>query len=297
MSKEIIEQVAAIAGQLEEQLKYYREMGVSDIGGAKGRLEPAPVADSWAGGALEAAAGDPPADPAATGSASSSARGEKAMPKKKDDAGQSSLFGELFAAPEPSGASLPVLQPQDATLEAIREDIGECTRCKLHLHRTNIVYGEGNPQAELVFIGEGPGADEDATGRPFVGRAGQLLDKIIAAIGLKRDECYIANVVKCRPPGNRTPERDEVATCEQFLFRQIAFIRPKVIVALGSPAFQCLLRTKETISRSRGQWREWNGIKIMPTFHPAYLLRSPEKKREVWEDMKKVRDYLNSPEG
>ena len=148
--------------------------------------------------------------------------------------------------------------------------------------------------ADRIFIfGEGPGADEDATGRPFVGRAGQLLDKIIDAIGLKREDTYIANVVKCRPPGNRTPERDETATCEQFLFRQLAFIQPKVIVALGSPAFQCLLRTKETITRARGEWREWNGIKVMPTFHPAYLLRSPEKKREAWEDMKTVRDYLN----
>ena len=146
------------------------------------------------------------------------------------------------------------------------------------------------PKCELL---EAPGADEDATGRPFVGRAGQLLDKIIAAIGLKRDECYIANVVKCRPPGNRTPERDETATCEQFLFRQLALIKPQVIVALGSPAFQCLLRTKDTITRSRGEWREWNGIKVMPTFHPAYLLRDPSKKKETWEDLKKVRDYLD----
>jgi uracil-DNA glycosylase family 4 len=145
-----------------------------------------------------------------------------------------------------------------------------------------------------VFVGEGPGADEDASGRPFVGRAGQLLDKIIVAIGLKREEVYIANIVKCRPPGNRTPERDEVETCEPFLLRQLAFIRPDVIVALGSPAFQCLLRTREPITRARGEWREWNGIKVMPTFHPAFLLRSPDKKREVWEDMKKVRDYLNT---
>jgi uracil-DNA glycosylase len=282
MSNEIVEQIAAIAAQLEEQLKFYREMGVADIGGATGSSKVAPVATS---GAEQVA--EPPA---------SNARDEEAMPKKKDQPGQSSLFGDLLADAEPtsSAAPLPVIQPQDASLEAIREDIGECTRCKLHLHRTNIVFGEGNPQADLVFIGEGPGADEDATGRPFVGRAGQLLEKIIGAIGMKREDCYISNVVKCRPPGNRTPERDEVATCEQFLFRQLAFIRPKVIVALGSPAFQCLLRTKETISKSRGQWREWNGIKIMPTFHPAYLLRTPEKKREVWEDMKKVRDYLNS---
>jgi DNA polymerase len=287
MSKEITELAAAIAGQLEEQLKFYREMGVADIGGAARGLKPATGADPVA---------EPAEDVAAAVGAPLILRSEESMPKKRDSAGQSSLFGELFGEAEasPAASSLPVIQPQDATLEAIREDIGECTRCKLHLHRTNIVFGEGDPRSDLVFIGEGPGADEDATGRPFVGRAGQLLDKIIAAIGMKREQCYIANIVKCRPPGNRTPERDETSTCEQFLFRQLAFIRPKVIVALGSPAFQCLLRTKETISKSRGQWREWNGIKIMPTFHPAYLLRTPEKKREVWDDMKKVRDYLNS---
>jgi DNA polymerase len=144
-----------------------------------------------------------------------------------------------------------------------------------------------------MFIGEGPGADEDATGRPFVGRAGQLLDKIISAIGMKREEVYIANVVKCRPPGNRTPEREEVSTCEPFLYRQIAVIRPKVIVTLGSPAFQCVLRSRDSVSRVRGEWRELDGIAVMPTFHPAYLLRSPDKKREVWEDMKKVRKYLD----
>ena len=224
------------------------------------------------------------------------------MPKKKEPieapAAQSGLFGDITPEPvaskKPSG--LPVLDnyPIDATLEAIRADIGDCTRCKLHEHRTKIVFGEGNPKAELIFVGEGPGADEDVTGRPFVGRAGQLLDKIIAAIGRKREDVYIANVVKCRPPLNRTPEKDETDTCEQFLFRQIKLISPKVIVALGSPAFQCLFRTKETITRARGEFRDWNGIQVMPTFHPAYLLRSPDKKREAWEDMKKVRDYLNS---
>src|SRR5581483_5891612 len=221
---------------------------------------------------------------------------QEPMPKKKDAPGQAALFGDLEPTDEtaPKARSLAVIHSQDPSLEAIRADIGECTRCKLHEHRTHIVFGEGDAQARLVFVGEGPGGDEDATGRPFVGRAGQLLDKIIAAIGLKREQCYIANVVKCRPPGNRTPERDEIATCEQFLFRQLAFIKPQVIVALGSPAFHCLLRTKETITRARGEWREWNGIKVMPTFHPAYLLRSPDKKREAWEDMKKVRDYLST---
>lgn len=291
MSKEIIEEISDIARQLEEHLKFYREIGVTDIGGAARPSEQAPGAVS------EAVAHAESQQPAAT-RAQVQIHNEESMPKKKEQVDQAGLFGDIFtdegAKPATKSVALPLLHSQDVSLEAIREDIGECTRCKLHEHRTKIVYGEGNPHAKLVFIGEGPGADEDATGRPFVGRAGQLLDKIIAAIGLKRDNVYIANVVKCRPPGNRTPERDEVATCEQFLFRQLAFIQPEVIVALGSPAFQCLLRTKETITRSRGEWRDWNGIKVMPTFHPAYLLRSPEKKRETWDDMKKVRDYLSS---
>ena len=288
MPKEIIEEISNIARQIEEQLKFYCEIGVTDIGGAARSSEQAP-------GAVFVAHAEPE-QPVAR--AQVQTLDEESMPKKKERVDQAGLFGDIFtdegAKPASSGVALPLLHSQDVSLEAIREDIGECTRCKLHEHRTKIVYGEGNPQAKLVFIGEGPGADEDATGRPFVGRAGQLLDKIIAAIGLKRDDVYIANVVKCRPPGNRTPERDEVATCEQFLFRQLAFIQPRVIVALGSPAFQCLLRTKETITRARGDWRDWNGIKVMPTFHPAYLLRSPEKKREAWDDMKKVRDYLSS---
>ncbi|HJQ68162.1 MAG TPA: uracil-DNA glycosylase [Blastocatellia bacterium] len=287
MPEDIKAELAGIARQLEEQLRFYREIGITDIGGAGSALESAATADSRAEAVLIVAPG--PAEPAES---------EAVMPRKRASAGQAGLFGDISAddsaEAQPKGARLPVIEAQDATLEAIREDIGECVRCKLHEHRNNIVFGEGSPQAKLVFIGEGPGADEDATGRPFVGRAGQLLDKIIQAIGLKREEVYISNVVKCRPPGNRTPERDEVATCEQFLFRQLALIRPSVIVALGSPAFQCIMRTKETITRARGEWRDWNGIKVMPTFHPAYLLRSPDKKREAWDDMKKVRDYLNS---
>lgn len=286
MHGEFLEEIAGVARQLEEQLRFYREIGIADIGGGGIAVKPAAVADSTAEAAPDARpqeAGGPPQD-------------ETDMPKKNPPAGQEGLFGDIFvdAPAQPKGPALPVIEAQDVSLEAIREDIGECVRCKLHEHRNRIVFGEGNPQARLVFIGEGPGADEDATGRPFVGRAGQLLDKIIQAIGLKREDVYISNVVKCRPPGNRTPERDEVATCEQFLFRQLALIRPQVIVALGSPAFQCLLRTKETITRARGEWRDWNGIKVMPTFHPAYLLRSPDKKREAWDDMKKVRDYLSS---
>jgi DNA polymerase len=178
-------------------------------------------------------------------------------------------------------------------LKDIREDIGDCTRCKLHrLGRRQVVFGVGNPSADLMFVGEAPGADEDIQGIPFVGRAGQLLTKIIEAIGLGRDQVYIANVIKCRPPENRNPEPDEVDTCEPFLFRQIDTIQPKVIVALGTFAAKALLKTQDPISRLRGRVFDYRGAKLVPTFHPAFLLRSPERKRDVWEDMKKVRALL-----
>ncbi|MCL4845222.1 MAG: uracil-DNA glycosylase [Acidobacteria bacterium] len=187
----------------------------------------------------------------------------------------------------PDPAALDV-DPQQ-WLDELRTHIGDCTRCKLHgLGRRQVVFGVGNPRARLMFVGEGPGYDEDVQGIPFVGRAGQLLTKIIEAMNLTRDQVYIANVVKCRPPGNRNPEPDEVATCEPFLFRQIDVIRPAVIVALGTYAAQVLLRTREPISRLRGQVFEYRGARLVPTFHPAFLLRSPERKRETWEDMKKV---------
>src|SRR5438128_3035290 len=178
-------------------------------------------------------------------------------------------------------------------LAAVRAEIGDCTRCKLAgLGRKQIVFGVGNPNADLMFVGEAPGADEDIQGIPFVGRAGQLLPKIIEAIDLKREDVYIANVIKCRPPGNRNPDPDEVATCEPFLFQQIDIIMPKVIVALGKFAAKTLLRTQDPISRLRGRVYDYRGAKLIPTFHPAFLLRSPERKRDVWEDMKKVRALL-----
>jgi DNA polymerase len=206
---------------------------------------------------------------------------------------------------QPTIASDPVVEPVRVafarssleTLVAIREDIGDCTRCKLHaLGRQQIVYGVGNPDANLMFVGEAPGADEDIQGIPFVGRAGQLLTKIIEAIGLKRDDVYIANVIKCRPPGNRNPDPDEVEACEGFLFRQIDSIRPKVIVALGTFAAKALLKTQDPISRLRGRVYDYRRAKLVPTFHPAFLLRSPERKRDVWEDMKKVRSILQDPD-
>jgi uracil-DNA glycosylase family 4 len=180
-------------------------------------------------------------------------------------------------------------------LAAVRTDIGDCTRCKLHAQgRTQIVFGVGNPGANLMFVGEAPGRDEDVQGIPFVGRAGQLLTKIIEAIGLTREDVYIANVIKCRPPQNRNPEPDEVETCEPFLFQQIDLIAPKVIVALGTFAARALLRTLDPISRLRGRVYDYRGAKLIPTFHPAYLLRNPSSKREVWEDMKLAKQLLET---
>jgi DNA polymerase len=197
----------------------------------------------------------------------------------------------------PSADAVPLTlsrNPAEA-LAMIRTDLGDCTRCKLHtLGRTQIVFGVGRPDADLMFVGEAPGADEDAQGVPFIGRAGQLLTKIIEAIDLKREDVYIANVIKCRPPQNRNPDPDEVETCEPFLFRQIDVIKPRVIVALGKFAAQGLLRSTDPISRLRGRVFDYRGAKLIPTFHPAYLLRNPSSKREVWEDMKLVKQLLST---
>lgn len=181
---------------------------------------------------------------------------------------------------------------ESLTLEELRERIGDCTLCRLHQGRTNLVFGAGNPQADLMFIGEGPGRDEDIKGEPFVGRAGQLLTKIIEAMGYKRSDVYIANIVKCRPPQNRNPADDEAATCLPFLHQQVAIIQPKVIVCLGSVAVHHLLGTDEKITRIRGKWQEWDGIPVMPTYHPAFLLRNPNMKKPVWEDMQEVMKLL-----
>ena len=204
------------------------------------------------------------------------------------------LAVESTGSPAPVSSAQP--SPPPETLEGVRADLGDCTRCKLHGGRTNLVFGVGSPTADLVFVGEAPGRDEDRQGIPFVGRAGQLLTRIIAAIGMSRDEVYIANVIKCRPPNNRNPEPDEVATCEPFLFRQLDVIRPRVVVALGGFAIRTLLQTDEAVSRLRGRVFDYRGAKLIPTFHPAFLLRSPERKRDVWEDMKRVRALLADPE-
>ena len=202
------------------------------------------------------------------------------------------------AKADPTGSApqadiVPVQVYSSEALTAIRADLGDCTRCKLHSQgRKQIVFGVGNLNADLMFVGEAPGADEDIQGEPFVGRAGQLLTKIIESIGLRREDVYIANVIKCRPPGNRNPEPDEVEQCEPFLFRQIASIKPKVIVALGKFSAQSLLRTTDPITRLRGREFKFRDAILMPTYHPAYLLRTPSAKREVWEDMKRVRTLL-----
>ncbi len=180
-------------------------------------------------------------------------------------------------------------------LRAVRDELGDCARCKLAGGRTQLVFGVGSPSAEVMFVGEGPGADEDRQGEPFVGKAGQLLTKMIEAMGYRRNDVYIANVVKCRPPGNRNPEPDEIDACEPFLRRQIAAVGPKVVVALGKFAAQTLLRETTPITRLRGRWFEYGGAKLMPTFHPAYLLRSPEEKKKAWEDLKTVMAELGRP--
>ena len=206
----------------------------------------------------------------------------------------------LSAPDQPAGPELPPLAPTSGSLLQILADIGDCHRCRLHEGRQKIVFGSGNPEARLVFVGEGPGADEDAQGLPFVGRAGQLLTQMIEGtaqkegIPLKREDVYICNVVKCRPPGNRTPEPDEMEICGQFLYRQLMAIRPRAICALGSTAARALLGRNEGVTRLRGQWHKWRDIPLMVTFHPSYLLRpyNQNAKREAWEDLKKALHFV-----
>jgi uracil-DNA glycosylase len=199
--------------------------------------------------------------------------------------------GSLFGVLSPASQKL---EKTTETFEEIWADIGDCTRCPLHQDRTNIVHTEGNRRARLMFIGEAPGADEDAQARPFVGRAGQLLTKIIEAIGLKREDVLIGNVNRCRPPGNRPPTEEEATMCKPFLLREIASVQPEVIVVMGNTATRNLLRAKLGITKLRGEFQDYHGVKVMPTFHPAYLLRDPSKKKETWQDLKKVRDYLET---
>ncbi len=252
--------------EILDHLNLYKDMGVKRIP-VKTRSS-GPPRPTKAPSAAAAKTSAPPAVPPA-----SQAGVRTIVPRM-------SMFDEF-----PAGAE---------SLDQIRENLGDCTRCKLAPSRRNIVFGTGNPKAELMFVGEAPGADEDEQGLPFVGRAGQLLTKIIEAIDLTRKDVYICNILKCRPPGNRNPEQDEIASCEPFLFRQIAAVNPKVICALGTFGAQTLLGTREPISRLRGQFIDFRGAKLLATFHPAYLLRNPGEKRKVWEDVRKISAYLNA---
>ena len=271
---------------LAERLRYYNELGIYDFY----RREGAPAQ----------AAMEPPTEISESASVLNPrdempAKRSAVVSKPKDE----SIFEVLNPKPE-QGVTDPI-----AALKLIREDLGDCTRCKLHKQgRKQIVFGVGNPKAELMFVGEGPGADEDAQGEPFVGRAGQLLNNMIKAMGIRREDVYIANVVKCRPPGNRTPERDECDTCSPFLMRQISVIKPKVIVALGAVAAKNLLAINAPMSELRGRFYDfmpsgarssdpaWQGAKLAVTYHPAFLLRDPRQKGEAWKDLQMVMKYL-----
>jgi DNA polymerase len=257
------------------------DMEQSDAAGRPAPCEPLPARASQIPAAMTAQA--PPASPT------------------------SSLFGDdrpaglVMPSPEPAGFDAPPLTPEEKRQRLLAMDAKEvtgCTRCRLCEARTKTVFGEGDADARVFFIGEGPGENEDRTGRPFVGKAGQLLDRMIGAMGLKREQVFIANVVKCRPPGNREPAPDEVATCTPYLVRQLEIVRPTVIVTLGRPATQYMLQTKQSMSRLRGQWQQWRGIRLMPTFHPAYVLRqyTEDVRAAVWGDLKKVMAELGLPD-
>jgi uracil-DNA glycosylase family 4 len=250
-----------IKKQLASHVNYYREMGIYDF--YRRPVEPG----------MEIAVASSAVDPEL-----------EETPVVKTARGA----GVIESALPPT----PVIGDKPSALKAIREDIGDCTRCRLHKGRTNLVFGVGNVNADLMFVGEGPGADEDAQGEPFVGRAGQLLNNMIAAMGIKRADVYIANVVKCRPPGNRTPEKDECDTCSPFLMRQIDVIKPKVIVALGAVAAKNLLAVNDSMANLRGRWYDFRDTKLLVTYHPAYLLRDPRQKKEAWKDLQMVMKFL-----
>jgi uracil-DNA glycosylase len=268
--------------KIEERLRYYQDLGIRLFYRDRVAGELSPLGSS----------------PAVSQPAAVSITEEISLPKPRPPMPKPKVAAPAAVEPAPhvapliapSGPSLfeEVEKIKDDSLLKIREDIGDCTRCKLHKGRNKIVFGDGNPKAQLVFVGEGPGADEDAQGLPFVGRAGKLLTQMIEAMGLQRRDVYICNVVKCRPPENRAPEPDEVQTCSPFLLRQIDVLNPKVIVCLGAVAAKTLLQTNRGISHFRGEWQNWRGRKLMATYHPAYLLRNPPAKADVWKDLQKV---------
>ena len=286
MTSDQTKELSELLKQTREYARYFGELGAETIG-----AEPAAPNASVAQGPSEKVE-EPreiatPLPAAAPGAKSALFARMEPTPARLSAPPPDSLLGE-------SAARSPSLPPSKETLEEIWLDIGaDCTRCALCSGRTQVVNTHGNPKARLMFVGEAPGADEDAQGKPFVGRAGQLLTKMIEAMGLKRDEVIIGNVNRCRPPGNRQPTLEEAAICRPFLFREIAAVRPEVIVVMGNTAMRNLLEVKAGISSVRGQFRDYQGIKVMPTFHPAYLLRDPSKKRETWDDLKKVMEYLD----
>jgi uracil-DNA glycosylase len=265
---------------LAERMRFYRDLGLMDFYRRAVGAEERPESTELL---------------AAASSVAASEYAAQTVPRSADSAdssGQANFLGEeptiparkSFPAPPPALAILPAGE-RAAALQAIRDDIGDCTRCALHKGRHKIVFADGSPTARLMFVGEGPGADEDAQGLPFVGRAGQLLNNMIAAMGLKREEVYIANVVKCRPPGNRTPEPEEANTCSPFLFRQIDVVRPEVLVALGATAATYLLGQRQPLAALRGRVHSFRGSKLIVTYHPAFLLRDPRQKKEAWADL------------
>jgi uracil-DNA glycosylase family 4 len=267
--------------QLVSRVNYYREMGIYDF-------YRRPV-EEGAELVLHAEAENLPLETMApTKAATSSSMTPSSMtPAKTIAPAKTTVPAQATPTALP-----PVIGDKPTALKLIREDIGDCTRCRLHKGRTNLVFGVGNVNAELMFIGEGPGADEDAKGEPFVGRAGQLLNNMISAMGIKREDVYIANVVKCRPPSNRTPEKDECDTCSPFLMRQIDVVKPKVIVALGAVAAKNLLAVSDSMANLRGRWYDFRDSKLAVTYHPAYLLRDPRQKKETWKDLQMVMKYL-----
>ena len=265
----------ALVKDVREQVAYFKELGVEGLEKASTATKPAPMPE------MATAVDVSTKEAQAVTSHNSSSKQLAAS------LASATLFGDLSAPPVR-------IEQSAETFEEIWADIGDCTRCPLYQGRTNIVNTDGNRQARLMFVGEAPGADEDAQALPFVGRAGQLLTKIIEAIGLKREEVLIGNVNRCRPPANRPPTPEEASMCKPFLLREIAIVQPEVIVVMGNTAMRNLLDLKQGITKMRGQFQDYHGVKVMPTFHPAYLLRDPSKKKETWEDLKRVRDYLDS---
>ena len=280
----IKEELIELLRDSREQARFLGELGVENIA-----LSSSSAQNAAAPPAITSAAG-------ATARMPSTANPQPALevPRRQTSPASPPSADSLFTV---AATTAPSLAKSSETLEQIWTDIGACTRCGLCEGRAQVVNTHGNRNARLMFVGEAPGADEDAQGKPFVGRAGQLLTKMIEAMGMKRENVIIGNVNRCRPPGNRQPTLEEAAICRPFLFREIAAIQPEVIVVMGNTALRNLLEEREGISRVRGKFRDFRGIKVMPTFHPAYLLRDPSKKRETWEDLKMVRDFLESAPG